>query len=98
MLKNKLYYYPFYCLRHFPDLESGLLELMSDICGDRPVILYEDYNTACEAGEEMLCDDDTYGILVFDKTSGFIKLYEKDHKSNWKILTNNIEEFVEIRG
>ncbi len=98
MLKNKLYYYPFYCFRHSPDIESGLLELMSDVCGDRPVVVYEDYNTACEAGEEMLCDDDTYGILVFDKTSGFIKLYEQDKKIHWKILHDTIEKFIEIRG
>jgi hypothetical protein len=98
MLKNKLYYYPFYCLRHFPDLESGLLELMSDICGDRPVILYEDYDIACKAGEEMLCDDDTYGILVFDKTKGFIDVYEQSQKTHWKILHDTIEKFVEIRG
>jgi hypothetical protein len=71
---------------------------MNDVCKDRPVRLYEDYNTACQVGEEMLCDDDTYGILVFDKTNGFIKLYEKSHKSNWEILTNSIEEFVEIRN
>ena len=98
MLKNKLYYYPFYCLRHFPDLESGLLELMSDICGDRPIKLYEDYDIACKAGEEMLCDDDTYGILVFDKTKGFIDVYEHSQKTHWKILHDTIEKFIEIGG
>ena len=98
MLKNKLYYYPFYCFRHFPDIESGLLEIMNDVCGDRPVVVYEDYNTACKAGEEMLSDDDTYGILIFDKTSGFIKLYEQDKKTHWKILHDTIEKFIEIRG
>ena len=98
MLKNKLYYYPFYCFRHFPDIESGLLELIHDICGDRPIKLYENYNTACKAGEEMLCDDDTYGILVFDKTTGFIKVYEQSQKIHWKILHDTIEKFVEIGG
>lgn len=98
MLKNKLYYYPFYCFRHFPDLESGLLELISDICGDRPIKLYEDYDIACKAGEEMLCDDDTYGILVFDKTKGFIDVYEHSQKTHWKILHDTIEKFIEIRG
>lgn len=98
MLKNKLYYYPFYCFRHFPDLESGLLELISDICGDRPIKLYEDYDIACKAGEEMLCDDDTYGILVFDKTKGFIDVYEHSQKTHWKILHDTIEKFIEIGG
>ena len=98
MLKNKLYYYPFYCLRHFPDLESGLLELISDICGDRPIKLYENYDIACKAGEEMLCDDDTYGILVFDKTKGFIDVYEHSQKTHWKILHDTIEKFIEIGG
>lgn len=98
MLKNKLYYYPFYCFRHFPDLESGLLELISDICGDRPIKLYENYDIACKAGEEMLCDDDTYGILVFDKTKGFIDVYEHSQKTHWKILHDTIEKFIEIGG
>lgn len=46
----------------------------------------------------MLSDDDTYGILIFDKTSGFIKLYEQNKKTHWKILHDTIEKFIEIRG
>lgn len=98
MLKNKLYYYPFYCFRHFPDLQSGLLELMSDICGDRSIQVYEDYNKACEAGEAMLSDDDDFGILVIDKTCGFLKAYEYNNPRGWQILSDGIQKFIKIRG
>lgn len=98
-IENKVYYYPYYCYRHHPNLEDGLVDLLDSVVRNQKIGIYQNLENAAKAGNEMLCDDDTYGILIIDMTSGFPKVAEYPRKQPWmgKIISFNFREFLEIR-
>ena len=97
-IENKIYYYPYYCYRHFPSLEDGLVEILNGIIMFGKIEIYQNLDNAIKAGEEMLCDDDTYGILVIDLTHGFPRVDEYPRKQPWtgKNITHDFIKFLKI--
>lgn len=96
-IENKVYYYPYYCYRHFPSLEDGLVEIIGDIALHGKIGVYQNLENATNAGREMLCDDDTFGILVIDCRWGYPKIKENPEQKWGKLLTWKFLEFLEIR-
>lgn len=74
-LKDKKYYKPIYCYRHWPDTDDIYKYIIQDLVRHGKITLYEDINKAREVGRAELCDDDCYGIAVFDFTQGSCKIY-----------------------
>ena len=74
-LKDIKYYKPIYCYRHFPSTIDIYEAIITDLSRhDKKITLYESFEKAVEVGKDMLCDDDTYDIAVFDYTHGFLHL------------------------
>ena len=98
-IENKIYYYPYYCYRHFPSLEDGLVEILDGIINHEKIGIYQNLENAAKAGNEMLCDDDTFGILIIDFSSGFPKVADYPRKQPWmgKIISYDFRNFLEIR-
>lgn len=99
--EKELYYFPVYCYRHFPSLNDGINEIIENIgsfknvfSGKRDSVkrrkleVYKNYETARQKGIDMLCDDDTYGVMCLEVNNrGFssgMKLYQ--------VLGKEIEE------
>lgn len=96
-IENKIYYYPYYCYRHFPSLEDGLVDIINTIANVGKIAIYQNLENASKAGNEMLCDDDTFGILVIDCRSGAPKIKENPEQRWGKILSFDFRKFLEIK-
>ena len=86
-LKDIKYYKPIYCYRHWPSKDDIYQRALEDMVQHGKITLYEDMNKAEEVGRAELCDDDCYGIAVFDFTSGFCKIYYEENPSSYHLVT-----------
>lgn len=74
-LEKKKYYKPIYCYRHFPAINDIYEHIIQDMVRHNKITLYEDIDKAREVGRVELCDDDCYGVAVFDFTRGHCEIY-----------------------
>lgn len=96
-IENKIYYYPYYCYRHFPCLQDGVIEFFNKIIRGKKVGIYQNRENAVKAGEEMLSGDDAFGIFVIDWRDGFPKIKENINQIQYKVIANDLKKFVEIK-
>lgn len=78
--KKEVYYFPVYCYRHCPSIYDGIKEVVSSLSSyrsryskkdslkNRKIKVYTNYEDARQAGEDSLCDDDTYGVFKLEFT------------------------------
>ena len=82
---GKIFYFPYRLERKFLSEKEAILSLLERLIHGWNIVVYSTIELARQAGKEMLCDDDTYGILVMDFTRGFLYVYEPEeiNKSHW---------------
>ena len=92
-----IYYFPYYCYRSFPNLTRGIVEILCDITIAGKIKIYKTLNNAITAGEEMLCDDDDFGILVIDCTDGVPAIKENPTDLYKHYLPFDFTKFFDIQ-
>lgn len=102
--EKEAYYFPVYCYRHAPSIIDGVQEIVlslsscrsrhakKDSLKNRKIKVYSNYEDARQAGEDSLCDDDTYGVFKLELSNWppETRLVEvinggKDEDSKWAI-------------
>lgn len=96
---GKVFYYPYYLYRTWPSLTEGLVALIDHMAMKCPIWVYPTEELARHAGEKMLCDDDTYGILVIDCQSGWPRVCDINDKGkpwDYAALSEDIMKQIEL--
>ena len=92
-----IYYFPYYCYRSFPELTRGIIEILNNITISGKIKVYQNLDNAIIAGEEMLCDDDDFGILVIDCTNGVPAIKENPNDLYSHYLVFDFTKFFDIQ-
>lgn len=98
---GKIFYFPYRLERKWPSEKEAILRLLECLIHKQEITVYSTIELARQAGEEMLYDDDTYGILVMDFTRGFLYVYEPEdiNKPHWHTgISFEIGENMQLRG
>ena len=75
---GKIFYFPYRLERKWPSEQEAILTILNHLIFGWKITVYSTIELARQAGEKMLYDDDTYGILVMDFTRGFLYVYEPE--------------------
>ena len=92
-----IYYFPYYCHRCFPNLTQGIIAILRHITILGKIKIYQTLDNAIIAGEEMLCDDDTYGMLIIDCTNGIPAIKENLNDLYKHYLPFDFTKFFDIQ-
>ena len=98
---GKIFYFPYRLERKWPSEKEAILSLLECLIHGWKITVYSTLELAQQAGKKMLCDDDTYGILVMDFTRGFLYVYEpKDiNKFHWNTyISFEIGEKMQLKA
>lgn len=92
------YYFPVRGERYVPSLQHALAEMIDCIINDSTLATFSSYQEACQAGADLLIDDDTFSVFCIEQRGISFTIYCVDTKNPNKTIYNHVFLPKEIKN